>query len=352
MIGRFLHGTEAMSESLPISIGLFLSAAVVITIVGTQMSAVADRLADKTRLGEALMGALFLGGSTSLAGLTTCVSAAALGHAELAVSNALGGIAVQTVFLSIADLTYSKANLEHAVASVASLTQVALLLSLLAIPLLAMAGPEVSIFGIHPASFLIVTVYILGLRLVSAARTIPMWEPKHTGETRLDEPSLDHTDELGLGWLWFWFIVFAAIIAVAGYVVAETGVAIASYTGVSETVVGGLLTGICNSLPELVTSIAAVQRGALTLAVSGIIGGNSFDVLFVAFSDFAYRGSIYHAIATSQIFMISLAMLLNTVLLLGLLRREQHGIANIGFESFLILILYLGGFLVLFYQNS
>ena len=351
MIGRFLHGTEAMFESLPISIGLFLSAAVVIAIVGTQMSGVADRLADKTGLGEALVGALFLGGSTSLAGLTTCVSAAALGHAELAISNALGGIAVQTMFLSIADLTYSKANLEHAAASVTSLTQVALLLSLLAIPLLAMAGPEVSIFGIHPASFLIIAVYILGLRLVSAAQAIPMWEPKQTAETCPDQPNLEH-DELGLGWLWFWFIVFAAIIAVSGYIVAESGVAIANYTGVSETVVGGLLTGICNSLPELVTSIAAVQRGALTLAVSGIIGGNSFDVLFVAFSDFFYGGSIYHAIATSQIFLISLTMLLNAVLLLGLLRREQHGIANIGFESFLILILYLGGFLVLFYQNS
>lgn len=337
--------------SLSISVGLFLSAAVVIAIVGTQISAVADRLADKTGLGEALMGALFLGGSTSLAGLATSVSAATLGHAELAISNALGGIAVQTVFLSIADITYYKANLEHAAASVTSLTQVTLLLTLLAIPLLAMAGPDVSIYGIHPASFLIVATYIFGLRLVSEAQTAPMWAPKQTAETRVDQPNLDQTDDLSLTWLWFWFVMFATIIAVAGYIVAESGVAIANYTGVSETVVGGLLTGICNSLPELVTSIAAVRRGALILAVSGIIGGNSFDVLFVAFSDFAYRpGSIYHAIATHQIFIISLTILLNAILLLGLLRREQHGIANIGFESFLILIIYLGGFLALFYQ--
>jgi cation:H+ antiporter len=101
-----------------------------------------------------------------------------------------------------------------------------------------------------------------------------------------------------------------------------------------------------------VTSVAAVRRGALTLAVSGIIGGNCFDVLFVAFSDFAYRpGSIYHAITTRQIFIIALTMLLTGILLLGLLRREQHGIGNIGFESFLILMLYLGGFLLLFYQG-
>lgn len=339
-------------ESLPISIGLFVSAALVIAIIGIQMSAIADQLADRTGLGEALVGALLLGGSTSLAGLVACMTAAAQGHAQLAISNALGGIAAQTVFLSIADITYQKANLEHAAASATSLTQVTLLLTLLSIPLLAMAGPEVSIFGIHPASFITIAAYIFGLQLVSEAYTTPMWRPKHTAETRLDEPDLVQSDEQGLVKLWFGFIVSAIIIATAGYVVAETGVEIAKQTGVSETVVGGLLNALCTALPELVTSIAAVRRGALTLAVSGIIGGNCFDVLFVAFSDFAYRpGSIYHAIATEQIFIIALTMLLTGILLLGLLKREKNGIGNIGFESFLILLLYLGGFLVLFYQS-
>ena len=341
----------ALFESLPISIGLFASAALVIALVGTQMAAIADRLADKTGLGEALMGALFLGGSTSLSGLVTSVTAAALGHAELAVSNALGGIAAQTVFLSIADITYRKGNLEHAAASATNLTQVTLLITLLAIPLLAMTGPDITVFGVHPASFLMIAAYIFGLRLVSEAHTTPMWGPKHTAETRVDAPDLSQTDGAGVVALWFRFALFAAIVAAAGYVVAESSLAIANYTGLSETVVGSLLTAVCSALPELVTSIAAVRRGALTLAISGIIGGNCFDVLFVAFSDFVYRpGSIYHAVTTAQIFIISLTMLLTGILLLGLLRRETYGIGNIGFESFLILILYLGGFLLLFYH--
>ena len=52
------------------------------------MTKVADRLADKTGLGEAVVGALFLGGSTSLPGIVTSVTTAAGGHAELAISNA------------------------------------------------------------------------------------------------------------------------------------------------------------------------------------------------------------------------------------------------------------------------
>jgi cation:H+ antiporter len=42
-----------------------------------------------------------------------------------------------------------------------------------------------------------------------------------------------------------------------------------------------------------------------------------------------------------------LTILLTSILLLGLIRREKHGIGNIGFESFLLFLVYLGGFLVI-----
>jgi cation:H+ antiporter len=145
------------------------------------------------------------------------------------------------------------------------------------------------------------------------------------------------------------FTVLVIIVGIAGWIVARTGESIADRTGLSETVVGGLLTAISTSLPELVTSIAAVRRGALTLAVSGIIGGNAFDTLFVAISDVAYReGSIYHAITSQQMFLMALTTLLIGILLMGLLRREERGIANIGFESFAILVLYIGAIVLLF----
>lgn len=105
---------------------------------------------------------------------------------------------------------------------------------------------------------------------------------------------------------------------------------------------GGLFTAVATSLPELVTAIAAVKQGALTLAVGGIIGGNSFDVLFLAFADISYReGSIYHAITHRQLFIIAMTQAMTGILLLGLLRREKSGFANIGFESILVLMCYL-----------
>ena len=339
-----------MFDSLTISIGTFSVAAFVIAIVGTKMTKIADRLADRTGLGEAFVGAVLLGGSTSLPGIVTSVTSAAGGHAELAISNALGGIAAQTAFLGLADIVYPQANLEHAAASAANLSQGTLLITLLALPLMAIATPQVTLWNIHPVSFIIPIAYLFGLHLISSARETPMWSPTKTKETRLDEEELDEKDKSSLTSLWLRFGFYALTIGVAGYVVARSGVAIAEQTGISESVVGGLFTAVSTSLPELVTSIAAVKQGALTLAVGDIIGGNSFDVLFIAFADLAYRqGSVYHALTQSQSFIIALTILMTGILLLGLLRREKHGIGNIGFESFLILILYIGGFSLLFF---
>lgn len=335
---------------LPFVVAVFLLAALAIGIAGTRMTRLADRLADLTGMGEAIFGALLLGGTTSLPGVLTSVVTAFEGYPQLAVSNAIGGIAAQTAFLAIADVFYRRANLEHAAASVENLMQSALLGTLLAIPLLAMTAPPFTLYGINPASIALIAAYVFGIRLIAHARDLPFWQPLKTLETRVDEPDEPKggTESVDLPSVWLGFAGLAMVVIVAGYLVAETGIELAERTVLSETIVGGLFTAVATSLPELVTSIAAVRRGALTLAVGGIIGGNCFDVLFVAFADVAYQeGSIYHAITNQQIFIIALTLLLNGILLLGLLRRQKVGFANIGFESALVLSLYAGSFALL-----
>ncbi|MEL6647110.1 MAG: sodium:calcium antiporter, partial [Pseudomonadota bacterium] len=96
-----------------------------------------------------------------------------------------------------------------------------------------------------------------------------------------------------------------------------------------------------------VTTLAAVRRGALQLAVGGIIGGNTFDTLFLTVSDFGYRdGSIYHAIQTDDLFWLTVAMLMTTVLMLGLIFREKQGPGGIGRESVALLAIYAGAIAV------
>ena len=337
-------------HSLAALIGIFLAASVVIGLAGVRLTKLADRLADQSRLGEAVFGAVLLGGTTSLPGIVASVAAAMEGHPQLAVSNAVGGIAAQTTFLVIADMAHREANLEHAAPSVENLVNSILLCVLLTLVLVSVHGPQFQLLGVHPMSLVILVVYAFGVKAAYHARHDPAWHPEITKETREDEPEpqnrqMDHPLRV-----WVTFAAFALTVAVAGYVVAHSGIALVRKTGLSETLVGGLFTAISTSLPELVTSVAAVRQGALTLAVGGIIGGNTFDVLFVAFADVAYReGSIYHAIGREPVFVIELTILMTTVLLLGLVRREKSGVGNVGFEGAMVLAIYLLGFATLVY---
>lgn len=322
---------------------IFLGAAVTIGIFGVKMTHVARKLAADTGMGEALMGAVFIGASTSLSGIIASITAASNGHAEMAVSNALGGIAAQTFFLAVADMFYRKANLEHAAASAENLMMSAFLMVLLSIHVIAFAVPELHIFSVHPVSIILIISYLFGIRLLAKTHKMPMWIPRRTRDTRT-EPELNQRRKRRFNnELWVYFIIYSGIVGLSGWMLSKTGIAIASNTGLSESLVGGVFTAVSTSLPELVIAITAVRLKSLSLAVGDIIGGNAFDTLFIAVSDVAYQGGpIYASVSPIEQFWLAITILMTGVILMGLLHRERHGIANIGWESFLVFLIYVG----------
>lgn len=330
------------------SILVFSLCALVIAIAGTRITRVVDQLADRTGLGEATAGAVLLGAATSLSGSVLSVTAAYRGHPELAVSNALGGIAVQTFFLAIADMVYRRANLEHAAASAPNMMQNGLLIALLALILLAPTLPDVTLWQIHPITPILIGFYLYGTRLIQGAWESPMWRPSITLDTREDKPeAMNRLPPLAR--LWTEFLLLMAALGAAGLVLEPAATTISAEAGLSQTVVGVLLTAISTSIPELVTSVAAVRRGALTLAVGGIIGGNAFDTLFMAASDIAYRdGSIYHTMDPDTERWVTLTLLMAAILIMGLIRRERYGLGRIGAESLAIMVLYILGVALMF----
>lgn len=326
--------------SLPAAAAVFGISTLFIAAFGTLITRVVDQLADRTGLGEAVSGAVLLGASTSLSGSVLSVTAAWDGHIDLSLSNAIGGIAVQTVFLVVADIAYRRANLEHAAASPANMMQNGLLIVLLSLILIAQLLPDYTLLGIHPVTPVLFAVYAYGISLVRNVRTRPMWKAIDTAETRTDQP--ESPDSLPpLASLWVQFLALMLVLGLSGWMLERAAATLAERTWLEQSVIGALMTAVCTSLPELVTSVAAVRRGALTLAVAGIIGGNAFDTLFVAASDIAYReGSIYHGMSGDIRFWIVLSIVMAAVLIMGLIRRELRGPGRIGFESAAILVLY------------
>lgn len=339
-----------LGMSLTASLVLFAVCTLVIVIAGTRLTGIVDQLADRTGLGEALAGAVLLGMATSLPGIVLSVTAGYSGQPELAVSNALGGIAVQTLFLTVADMCLRRVNLEHAAASIGNLMQGTLLLCLLSLILVAAFSPDFTLWGVHPVTPILLGSYVYGLTIVRSGQTEAMWSPRITRDTCEDvaeEASQAHS----LAGLWVSFALLALLLGLSGWLLQRSATVIAAETGLEQAVIGVLLTSIVTSLPELVTTVTAVRRGALTLAVSGIIGGNAFDTLFVAASDIAYRdGSIYHSVSQDVLLWVALSVLMTGVLLFGLIRREKHGLGKIGFESVALIILYFAGVAMVFYD--
>lgn len=328
---------------------IFAIATVAIAVAGTRLAGYADRLADRSGLGEAVTGALFLGLATALPGLTASIVAAVQGHAVLAISNAIGGIAFQTTILAVADMTYRRANLEHAAASLQNMMQTIMLVLLLSLVLTGFAAPEITIVHVHPMTFVLLFAAVLAFWLVYRVRETPMWRPRETTETVEDTPAPGSERE-SLAMLGVGLALTGLVTLLGGAAVALTAGDIVRQTAIPEAVVGALFMAVATSLPELVTCVASVRRGALTLAVGDIVGGNFFDVLFVAAADVVYlKGSIYHAqgIGKREIFLTALTILLNVILLAGLINRQKYGPANIGFESILMLAFYLAGFATL-----
>ncbi len=329
-----------MFTSLVTAIIVFCGAALVIVSAGAQLARLADELADRTGLGEALFGVLLLAGVTSLPDFAATLSAAMDARPDLAMSNVMGSMAVNLAFLGIADIVYRKANLEHAAASPVNLVLAGLLIVLLTLPLLAIATPTIVDLPVHPVTPLIVVAYLFGLKLVHHTQETPMWFPRQTHQTVPDHPARQHRGSMAT--VWFRFVFLALATGGAGWFLMEAGKGIADHTGLSDTLVGGFFTAFATSSPELVTTVAAIRYGALTLAVSNIFGTNCFNMLVVAAADAGYaHDSIYHAMDPVQMIWGLVSILMTAILLLGMVRRETYGIGRIGFESALILVVYL-----------
>lgn len=328
--------------SISLSLAVFVLAGAVTVAGSIRLATLGDDLADHTGWGEALFGAVFFGFVTSLSGIVMTVSSAGADRPELAYSNAVGGIVAQTLAVAVADAFYRRGNLEHAAASLPNVLFGCLLVFLLALALMGSFVPDIEVWSVHPVSVVMVVAYLGGLQLIRSQNAEPMWEAVQTAETVVDEidPGPDGPSTSGRS-MWTQFLLVGGLVAVGGWLIAEAAGYLVDATGLAAGFVGTVMMGLVNALPEAVTAIAAVRRGAMTLAVAAVLGGNCLDALNLVAGDVAYRGgSIYHAVGPDQLFGTAAALLMTIVLVAGLLVRQPRGLGRIGFEGVTLILAY------------
>jgi cation:H+ antiporter len=281
---------------------------------------------------------LLVAAATSLPELLTAISAAASGAPDLAIGELFGSGMANMAILAFVDLlhrgnVWPSTGLGHArLASIA--------IALTAVLCLGIVSPVgISIGWIGLESVIVVAGYVL------AAAWVHRSQPGRGGEATVEPIGLE-AREAPVPSVRRASLVFAGatvLVLLSAPVMARSAQGLAEATGIAESFVGATLLALATSLPEVVTSVAAVRIGAYTLAVGNLFGSNALNATVVLFADAAYTpGPILAAVSPQQLVAGLGAIVLMAIATGGIV----HG-ARLRFErgepdAILLLLTYLG----------
>ena len=332
--------------------GIFAASAALVWFAGTRVAEYADAIARRTRLGHAAAGLLLLAGITSLPEIAVSVTASAGGNAQLAVNNLLGSVAMQVAILAVADAVIGKDALTAVIPNPVVLIQIALNVLVLSLVGAAVVAGDWGVLGVGIWSCLLLLAYVGSIWLISKAEGRPTWvvDPSARPPRRARKKEAENAQErrplsrLALG-----IAAGGAAILAAGFLLSQTGEAIAAQTGLGQSLGGYLLVAISTSLPEVSTVIASVKLGRYVMAVSDIFGTNLFNGGLVFVVDAVYRGGpVLNEVGAFSAFAALLGVVVSALFLLGLLERRDRTLLRMGYDSFAVLGTYLVGVAVLF----
>ena len=110
-----------------------------------------------------------------------------------------------------------------------------------------------------------------------------------------------------------WLLTGLLLLVASSRMLVWGAVEVATYFGVSDTIIGLTVIAIGTSLPELASSLIAVKKGEHDLAIGNVIGSNMFNTLAVVgiagtiqpmsvSADFLYRDVVVMLAATVALF--------------------------------------------------
>ena len=322
----------------------FAITAAVIVVAGSYLTRFTDRIASLTGLGRTLAGMLLLALATSLPEATIGANAALIGAVDLTAGDVLGSSLMNLLILAVLDLThYSRGKMlsstaaAHALGGGAGIVMTALVLLFL------LARLEWSLWGwVGVETFALVAALVFCLRLLYVQqRVAAAQEEPHGGhDAEPESPSLRGAI---LGYL-----LAAAAIFVAAPFLSRAADRLAEQTGLGGTFVGTTLVALSTSLPEVVTTLAAVRRGAFDLAIGNIFGSNVFNMVILAVVDLFQAGPLFAALSPSHGVTAAWVILITAVAVLGLLYHAEKRYWLLEPDASLIILLVLSAFGMLY----
>ena len=331
---------------LPQSAWLRLAAAAAaVVLAGIKLSKYGDMLSKRLKLGQALVGMIFLAFATSLPEIVTCVGAVAVQKAPgLAVGNGFGSITFNLLIIVVVDVMAGEKSLFHYVSRRSARP------GWLSLLLIAVFGASLAIekyaelprlLGMGPGSLVILAAYVLGVWFLSRR----VHREEITAVAIDKKPSAAGISTPGI---FVRYALVAAVILWAGLNLSAAGDRIARDYGLGKTFVGVVFLAVATSLPELTVAISAARAGLYEMILGNIFGANMFNVVVIAVSDVFYReGSIAGATVRGPkeslpgILSVAFAAAITAVAIFGVYGKTRARVWRITLPSIAIGALYL-----------
>jgi cation:H+ antiporter len=319
----------------------FLAAAGVVVVAGMSLTKSAEKLASAMNWGHAFAGFVVLGWATSLPEMTISLSAIeSVDSPSLATGNITGSILFNLAILAILDVmaAASRSPTDRSATGVVPLG-VFNVIMLVGTLLIAVWAGVYDTFGSQ----------VLGVFLVSLYAASALYAWKNQGQD--GDESQASAELQSKRWEYTFRCLFAGgIILGAGVWLAGIGDELADAYSLEDGFVGTIFLATVSSLPELVTGLAAVRLGLLTMAAGSILGSNIFNLGVLGVCDLAYQAGehagspLLVAAADTRMTWNIVAGLTITLLTMGtlLLRRAGVGRKRLAVIFWLTMVVYLG----------
>lgn len=144
--------------------------------------------------------------------------------------------------------------------------------------------------------------------------------------------------------MWVQFLASAVVIVAAAIKLAQYGDVIALRTRLGGMFIGTLLLSTATSLPELLTTLNAIDQTAPGLAVGNLFGSSMFNMVMLAVLDIVNRRvHILRSVAIAHTLTASIAVLLTALAVFFMLGDFPYAVGWVGLDSIALMVICIFG---------
>ena len=331
----------------PSLILIFIAAAIVTWIAGVSLAKATDVLDDRFGLGEAIGGMILLSVAGSLPELAITLSAARSGHLDIAAGNLIGGVAMQTFVLVIADwFGRGKSPISTAAASLIPALEGLLVVAVVSV--VALGGLLPSSASIGPmavSSISILIIWVAGMLILNKVRSRPELSFAKAGEAAEASESNEKDASQGQSTrrTIILFVIASIATLIAGVALEQTGNQLADNFGINGVLFGATFLSLATALPEISSGITGVRMGRYTLVFGDMFGGNAFQLTLFLLADIVARQPVLPFEGKANAWIGLVGLLMTAVFVVGIILRPSKRYARLGPDSWIVSAIYILG---------